>query len=565
MELSPKFNYLNSQSYQYHVLTKHSLESLYSSPGSLDWKTQPDPFRDYEGALKTLLGRQFQAKDISLFESIRVMHKGQGGVSPHEVLPPPAVPASLDFISNLLFHSMAISAWKQVKGTNSKWALRVNPSSGNLHPTEVHLITSKVDGINDGVYHYLPENHSLEQRAADNILKSLLSVISQTEIEAPPVMLCLTSIFWREAWKYRDRAFRYCQLDLGHASAAICLAAASLGWRSRVIAEFPDYDVASKLGLAGSDEKPMLFILLYPSIYIENVATENLSSSKSDFESRHAASTSFVGKANRLSSSTIEYKSINTVYQATCLSQEVFLARSQPAGVRPARSLELQQGIESIDLRQMYFEPKHNDSVDVVVRRRRSAVDMDGQLRISLARMSRILIDSTRGYDSSFSKTLAWQEDSAREAVYFVHVILYVHRVDGIATGVYYFDRNLLTLTPLSETNVRSHAKYVSCLQDIAADGVFAVSLIADMQSACEIYGERAYRYIHQEAGYIGQLFYLTANALEIDATGIGCFLDDEINRSLPPGMETVYNFTFGRGVIDNRLSNLPAYADSIT
>ncbi|MBX9722432.1 MAG: nitroreductase family protein, partial [Candidatus Obscuribacterales bacterium] len=134
-----------------------------------------------------------------------------------------------------------------------------------------------------------------------------------------------------------------------------------------------------------------------------------------------------------------------------------------------------------------------------------------------------------------------------------------------IAPGVYYFDRNLLTLTSLNETSVRSHAKYVSCLQDIAAEGVFAVSLIADMQLAYDRYGERAYRYIHQEAGFIGQLFYLTANALEIDATGIGCFLDDEINQSLPPGMETVYNFTFGKGTIDSRLSTLPAYADSVT
>ncbi|MBX9725418.1 MAG: SagB/ThcOx family dehydrogenase, partial [Candidatus Obscuribacterales bacterium] len=217
MEDSNQRNYLKSQSYRYHVLTKHSLESLYSSSGSLDWKTQPDPFRVYEGASKIALGRVFSTKEISLFESIKVMHNGQGGQPPDEVLPPPAVPANLDFISNLLFHSMAISAWKQVKGTNSKWALRVNPSSGNLHPTEVHVLTNNIDGIGDGVYHYLAENHSLELRAADNILKPVLQLISKAKIEAPPVMLCLSSIFWREAWKYRDRAFRYCQLDLGHA------------------------------------------------------------------------------------------------------------------------------------------------------------------------------------------------------------------------------------------------------------------------------------------------------------------------------------------------------------
>jgi nitroreductase len=43
------------------------------------------------------------------------------------------------------------------------------------------------------------------------------------------LLLALSSIYWRESWKYGERAFRYCALDAGHASAAISIAAACLG------------------------------------------------------------------------------------------------------------------------------------------------------------------------------------------------------------------------------------------------------------------------------------------------------------------------------------------------
>ena len=55
------------------------------------------------------------------------------------------------------FSSLGLSAWKRYR--SSRWALRVNPSSGNLHPTESYL-------IRDGrVFHYAPLEHALEERA----------------------------------------------------------------------------------------------------------------------------------------------------------------------------------------------------------------------------------------------------------------------------------------------------------------------------------------------------------------------------------------------------------------
>ncbi len=539
-----------SKSYSYHRKTKHTIQSLYSSGHRLDWATQPNPFRVYDGAEVLELPTKFSERPLELHSLIKQMIQSQcDGLQAalDSANLQDQAPADLQSISELLFYSMAISAWKQIKGTSESWALRVNPSSGNLHPTETHILFDSWSGIENGVYHYRVRNHSLEKRSSASILKPLWAVLKRENDPPPNAIICLTSIFWREAWKYRERAFRYCQLDLGHASAAICLSASLLGWQTGVINEFSDEEVSRLLGIESFDERPMLFIPLYAKVGDEPV---------SHFDS--AKPSGFIGSPNQLSSSQISYDIIEEVYRAGCLPSSDNVVGSTI--ISNARFiLQSDDLAERLNLNNKSASLPAASSAQRVMRTRRSAVEMDHRFKSSLARFSRILIDSTRGFKSSFGKVLSF-DPTERELSHFVDILLYVHRVDGIAPGVYHFDRNTFDLTCLNESNCRNFSKYASCMQDIASDGIFAVSLVADMQSAFDVFGERFYRYVHQEAGFIGQLFYLTARSLDIDATGIGCFLDDEINRSLPEGMEVVYNFTFGRALIDERLSELPAY-----
>ena len=59
----------------------------------------------------------------------------------------------------------------------------------------------------------------------------------------------LTSVHWREAWKYGARAYRYCQHDVGHALGALCFAVAALGWRVALLSALSDTEVAGLLGI----------------------------------------------------------------------------------------------------------------------------------------------------------------------------------------------------------------------------------------------------------------------------------------------------------------------------
>jgi hypothetical protein len=114
------------------------------------------------------------------------------------------------FLSQLLLYSAAISSTKRAPSTGDRYPLRVNPSSGNLHPTEFHFLTRGLKDWTDGLYHYRPSAHMAEQRALGGPQIKLGGSSS-------PIVLVLTTIAWREAWKYRDRAYRYCLHDIGHA------------------------------------------------------------------------------------------------------------------------------------------------------------------------------------------------------------------------------------------------------------------------------------------------------------------------------------------------------------
>src|SRR5262245_5600532 len=208
----------------YHELSKHRFERYAPGPGRLDWATQPDPFRTYAGCERVELPLLADALPTR-FNDVRAGRL------------PAAVALDRDALATLLELSLGLSAWKSHRGAS--WALRCNPSSGNLHPTEGYVVCDAMPGLDAGVYHYVSRDHALERRA---------------RLAAPPrfgsgMVVGLSSIYWREAWKYGARAFRYCAHDCGHAIAAVAYAAAALGLRTRQFADPGDADVARLLGL----------------------------------------------------------------------------------------------------------------------------------------------------------------------------------------------------------------------------------------------------------------------------------------------------------------------------
>jgi SagB-type dehydrogenase family enzyme len=181
-----------------------------------------------------------------------------------------------------------------------------------------------------------------------------------------------------------------------------------------------------------------------------------------------------------------------------------------------------------------------------VVRARRSALDFrDGGESISFSQLATVL--------SSAQKRLFADFATAR----FVRLYLYVHRVDDLTPGVYRYWPEQAELEKIKDGGQRLVAAALSLGQDLAGNASVAFSMIGDFESAARCYGDRGYRYVHFEAGAIGQRMYLACEALGLRATGIGAFFDDKVNHYLdlsPELGQVVYHFAIGHPVPDPRL-----------
>ncbi|WP_108650871.1 SagB/ThcOx family dehydrogenase [Dongshaea marina] len=210
-------------------------------------------------------------------------------------------------MSALFYYSLALSSWKESQG--NRWSLRVNPSSGNLHPTEAYLIAPGITNLSEtgGVYHYQSLLHQLERRchleAGD--WKKLVGILGGKDVQDEPVFfVALSSIHWRESWKYGERAFRYCQLDIGHAVAAITISALMLGWRvrqlegasSRLISELAGLEREQDFETPQEREFSELLLMITPAP--DPVFDSGLNKLPDESPIIHQT---WMGKANRLS------------------------------------------------------------------------------------------------------------------------------------------------------------------------------------------------------------------------------------------------------------------------
>ena len=485
---------------EYHRSTGHSVESLRRAPHVLDWANMPDPFRHYEGVPVLDLPADPPAPETPALEAL---HGFSGATAAGDG---PAL------LSQLLFYSAAISATKRVPSTGFRYALRVNPSSGNLHPTEFHFRTRGLKGWPDGLYHYRPSAHMAEQRAAGEIEMTLAA-------SPAPVVFVLTSIAWREAWKYRDRAYRYCLHDVGHAWQALALAARAIGCESFAAGHFPDDDVGRRCRLS-EDEWPMLIVELRGgSIPIRKPDAGEVVWGG--------------GQANLLSKERTTYRWIDAIHNATKAGSGCVISVAEPAPI----------GSGEIKLPAPATSPR---AFGEVARRRRSALDFVGGMQsMSLPELSAILDAATRPLCADFAGSR------------FIQLYLYAHRIDGLEPGVYRLWPERTELARIKSGDQRVAAAGLSLGQDLAGNACVAFSMIGDLERAARAHGDRGYRYVHFEAGAIGQRLYLAAEALGFGATGIGAFYDEEVQRylNLAPGQgQVVYHFAIGHPVADPRL-----------
>lgn len=536
---------------EYHQKTKHYPGRYARGPGRLDWENEPDPFRRYEGAERfglPLLKEDPAADHYDLYARKRNQIQAFSASS----------------VGAFLELSMGLSAWKSYGG--SSWALRMNPSSGNLHPTEAYLILPPIRGLPGGIFHYHPYHHALEQRAVLEEGRGLgpLGLVPWETIKghfkADGFFVALSSICWREAWKYGERAFRYCQQDIGHATACMSFSANLMGWKLTYLNAASDEQVSILLGFdrtrwpRSEPERPG------PIFFVHANTETEIPKDIPQKTIEHFKILNFAGVPNTLSRGHMPWHVIDEVASAT----------EKPA--TPAENFTYED-------REYVEKDATSIKAAAIIRQRRSALAFDRKTGCAKEELFAML-------DKCIPRSRCAPFDAALGEI-SVHLLLFIHRVKGLTPGLYFLLRKAedleeikrscnpglrwervgeapegLLLYLLDKGDFTRRAVLAGCEQEIAGDGVFSAAMIGRFSDLIEHEPWR-YRLSHWEAGMIGQVLYLEAEAHGLRGTGMGCFFDDVTHEVLGitgDKWQDIYHFAMGKPLEDKRLATQPPY-----
>lgn len=153
--------------------------------------------------------------------------------------------------------SQLLWAAQGITGENGK---RTAPSAGGIYPIEVYLVSNRVDSLTEGVYHYDPLGHQLEQVAEGETRTELsLATMLQASVARAAAIIVITADYQPTIRKYGDRGIRFVHLEAGHAAQNICLEAVSLNVGVVTVGAFKDSLVKQHLNIP-ANEAPLYLI-----------------------------------------------------------------------------------------------------------------------------------------------------------------------------------------------------------------------------------------------------------------------------------------------------------------
>lgn len=489
---------------RFHQSTKYAPETIGNHPG-LDWERQPVPYKQYHG---------------------------EGGVDLAPLLPldpnpftgrPPEDIAgwqgrSLAALSRWVYFTYGVTAIIRQPGRDQ--LLRAAPSAGGLFPAELYLAVREWPDLASGLYGYDPQRHRLvlldEGVGAVQALGQ--AAYGNAAIEAAPVVAVVTAVFERSRWRYQERAYRRVLLDSGHLIGNAGVVAQATGLRLHATAAFCDSRVESALRLDPAEEGALALLGLNLPGPAERPTWTALPSPIDE-----------------------GLPTLAEMHRASRLGEQ--RPRLVAKGEVAAEALETTHGWTSGDrLRGTGCAGPVPLAADVLgtVLRRRSCRRFDRR-SISRDALARVLAAAY------LPEVVALGEQPAFDRGLLASFIA-VCNVDGVAPGVYYLAPHQLELRLVRTGDPRDAVRFLALGQDLAGDAAAVVFHTADLAACVRDLGDRAYRYLHLDAGLVGQRLNLAAVAEGLGVTGIGGFFDDHTADMLgiPRAQAVVYITSLG-------------------
>ena len=504
----------------YHERTKYHPETITAKNRRLDWSTQPLPYKEYKFGstldLKPYLDPQSRSTDSS---------------------------ADLDWrrLSHLLINSYGLTA-KVLTRQGDALYLRAAPSAGGLYPAEVYLISRGTSLLPAGLYNYQARAHTLLRFWDDHVWQTLQEACFwHPALEKTQLAMVISAVFFRSVWRYEDRAYRRIFLDIGHLLGNLELSGALSDFRPHLIGGFADQSVNQLLYLNPDEEGAIAVIALADLLQVE----QNLPRACSALPT--SAQTDYPNLP--------EGELLTYFHQATQIpnTEDITNLLKQPdaSALNPKEMvadkynfpfcLKLSAKVGPID-----WHESLQDLEDTILKRRStrrySGADIDLDELKSL-------LDFTYQPQHYVDQGLDGTPDYFDLSL--IQTFVVVSGVVGLEAGCYYYAPQAQELRQIRFKNFRPDLQFLCLGQELGRDAAAVICHTADLNQAVAKYGDRVYRYLHMDAGHLGQRLNLAAIQLNLGVSGIGGFFDDQVNQVLgiPEDEAVLYITTLGKPV----------------
>jgi SagB-type dehydrogenase family enzyme len=513
----------------YHERTKYSSKTLTNR--ELDWSKQPIPFKEYR------IGTTFDLK-------------------PHLTNEPGAADKDQEWqrLSRLLFCSYGLTMRMMTRSGDSLY-LRAAPSAGGLYPAEVYLISRGTPLLPAGLYSYQTQTHSLIHFWDSDVWSSLQTACFwHPTLEATQLAIVTSAIFYRSAWRYQDRAYRRVFLDTGHLLGNIELAAAINDYRPHLIGGFMDEVLNRLLYLDSEQESALTVIALADLLDVR----QNLSAAPTALASKTQTQYPAIADGELLSY-LHHTSSIPEIPNPPLLKDMVQDNGRNMLGNRESGTADEPNPVNSSQTDKYNFPfclklpmatsaiewGNHLGELEHTILKRRSTRSYSGG-NLELEELQALL-------DFTYQPQNYIEQGLDRSPDYFdlglIETFIAVSGVDDLEEGCYYYAPKAQELRQIRFKNFRRELHMLCLGQNLGRDAAVVLFHTADLKMAVAQYGDRAYRYLHMDAGHLGQRLNLAAIRLGLGVSGIGGFFDDEVNEVLgiPTDEAVLYITTLGR------------------
>jgi len=472
----------------YHATTKHSYTSVRTDGHHLDWDNRPMPYKLYPEVSGLALPRDLSLARVTALEAIAA------GDAPFD-----DVELTLEALTRILFCADGLTRRTRVGGQD--YHFRAAPSAGALYPIEIYSAVAGTGELEPGLYHFSPADLRLRGlRRGDWRGLIARAAAGRPSLLRARAVLVLSAIFWRSAWKYRARAYRYCFWDAGTMLANLLAAAAAEGLSTELVTAFADAEIETLLGIDGEREGALCLVALGSGVAAPAAEPELRPLDLETIE---------------LSREEVSYPDLVRMHQASRLrgpDEVAAVADARIDSVPPSSSSTSATKPEPLDA-------SAGLSLGETILRRGST-RVFAHKPIPAEELATIMAASSGHPHADFA------------ALSDTYVI--VNAADGMEPGAYYYRRKSGEFELLKAGNFRGEAGYLCLEQPLGADCSALVCYMADLDRVLGVLGNRAYRDAHLEAGLQGGRAYLAAYALGLGATGLTFYDDDTANFFAP-------------------------------